>query len=189
MPGSDLRTRVVDAALKLLAKKGWTDLMLAEVARAAKVPIASLQPIAPNKPVLLGLILMRLAAEAGKRHKQDGKNEDVRDRLLDICLTLFEAMDPRKSAVRSLYEGLRRDPLALVAARADIARAASWLLALAEADTGSTVQIRALALAGIVARAIPVWLEDDRQMSKTMAKLDGDLRRSSMLFERHARED
>jgi hypothetical protein len=31
-------------------------------------------------------------------------------------------------------------------------------------------------------RALPVWLDDDREMSQTMAKLDTDLRRASWVF-------
>ena len=50
-------------------------------------------------------------------------------------------------------------------------------MTIAEADTGPAVQARALALAAIIARAIPVWLKDDAEMTGTMARLDGDLSR------------
>jgi AcrR family transcriptional regulator len=182
MPRPDPKTQLATAALKLLAKKQWADLTLAEVARGARLPLSALQPIAPSKPALLAVIVAHCAAETGKRYKPQSKHGDARDRLLDVCLTFFEVLGARKPAIRALHDGLRRDPLALVAAREEITAAANWLLALAEADTGSSAQVRALVLAGIIARAIPIWLEDDQEMTRTMAQLDTDFRRGEWLF-------
>ena len=72
----------------------------------------------------------------------------------------------------------------LLAARGDIVAAAGWLLALAEADTGPAVALRAMGLAAAMARAIPVWLEDGKDMAKTMARLDGDLGRIGNFLDR-----
>jgi len=182
MPAADPRTKLADAALKLLARTRWQDLTLASVARAAKVPMVSLQAVAPDKAVLLGLILDRIGADVAKRYRPDKRAADTRDRLLDVALTWFEVLKPQQKSVQSLYEGLSRDPLTLVVAREHIVSAAGWLLALAEADTGSFLPARALALAGILARAIPVWLDDDDNLTATMARLDGDLRRAGFLF-------
>jgi ubiquinone biosynthesis protein COQ9 len=182
MAKTDPETELAQAALKLLAKKPWPELTLAEVAKAAKRPLASLQTTAPNKAALLGLILKSIGTDIAKRYRRDPGSADARDRLLDVALTWFEVLAPHKRAVRSLYDGLKRDPLTLIAARADAMAAANWLFVLAEADTGPALPLRALALAGILARAIPVWLEDDKSLSKTMARLDQDLRRAENLF-------
>jgi AcrR family transcriptional regulator len=182
MAQSDPATRLADAALKLLGKTRWSELTVAQVARAAKVPLASLQTIAPDKVALFGLILRRIGADVAKTYHPDRRSADARDRLLDVALTWFEVLKPRAKAVRSLTEDLRRDPLSVIAARGEIVAAASWLLTLAEADTGASLPARALAFAGILARAIPVWLDDDDEMTATMARLDGDLRRGGFLF-------
>jgi AcrR family transcriptional regulator len=182
MPVADPGTKLADAALKLLAKHRWSELTLAQVARAAKVPLASLQTIAPDKPALLGLILRRIGANVAKTYHPDRRSADACDRLLDVALTWFEVLQPRAAAVRSLYEDLCRDPLSLLAARGEILAAASWLLTLAEADAGVSLPARALAFAGILARAIPVWLDDNEEMTATMAQLDADLRRARFLF-------
>ena len=91
---------------------------------------------------------------------------------------------PQRKAVRSLHDGLKRDPLTLVAARAGIVEAAGWLLTLAEADTGPALPLRALALAAALARAVPVWLDDDKGLSRTMAALDIDLTRADTILGR-----
>ncbi len=184
MAKSDPKMQLAQAALKLLARKRWSDLTLSEVSRTAKLPFASIQRIVPNKEALLGAILEHFAAETGRLYRRDRKNDDVRDRVLDACLTLLESMSARKPALRSLHDGLSRDPLTLLSARSEIVAAAGWLLALAEADAGAFPQLRAAALAGIVARAIPVWLDDDKEMNDTMAQLDKDLRLCGFLFGR-----
>lgn len=184
MPKSVPEAQLANAALKLLTKKAWSDLTLGEVAHAARQRLSSMQPIAAGKADLFALILAYFLAETGNRYKSHAKESDTRDRLLDLCLTFFEVLGARKPAIRALYNGICRDPLTLIAARQEITAAANWLLVLAEEDTGSLIQIRALALAGIIARAIPVWLDDEADLSRTMAQLDNDLRRAGFLFRR-----
>jgi AcrR family transcriptional regulator len=182
MAKTDPKAKLAEAALKLLAKMRWPDLTLAAVARSAKVPLRDLQTLCPTKPMLIGFILDRIGEEVGRRYKPDDGSSH--DRLLDVAVTWFETQAPKRKAIHSLYEGLKFDPLALIDARSDIVSAASWLLVLAEVDTGSALPIRALALAGAMARAIPVWLEDDKDLTKTMATLDADISRGESFFRR-----
>jgi hypothetical protein len=182
MAKSDPKAKLADAALKLLAKTRWTDLTLAAVARGAKVPLRDLQSLAPAKPALIGIILSQVGDAVARRYKPD--NGSAHDRLLDVAVTWFETQAANKKAIGALYDGLKFDPLALIDARGDIVSAASWLLVLAEADAGPALPIRALALAGAIARAIPVWIEDDKDLTKTMARLDSDLGRGENFFRR-----
>jgi AcrR family transcriptional regulator len=176
------RTRLADAAFRLLAKQSWNDITLASVARAAKVPLGELHGVAPSKPALIGLMLARAGEDTARQYKIDRGSESERDRIFDVALTWFETLAARKVALRALHDGLRRDPLALIAARGEFVAAGEWLLALAEADAGRALPLKAAALAAILLRALPVWLDDDREMSQTMAKLDTDLRRASWVF-------
>jgi AcrR family transcriptional regulator len=169
---------LADSALKLLAKKRWADLTLGDVAKAAKIPLAQLQSLEGGKPALIGLILKKLGAEAARRYRPEKGSGSSRDRIFDVAMAWFEANGARKAALRSLYEGLKFDPLTLIAMRAEFAGAASWLLTLAQADTGSLLSLRAIGVALIMARALPVWLDDDAEMTKTMAQLDSDLSRA-----------
>jgi AcrR family transcriptional regulator len=168
--------KLADAALKLLAKTGWRDLTLAQVAKAAKIPLASLQDLRGGKSALVGLMLTKIGAETAKRYKPESGT--ARERLFDVALAWFETNAKRKPAIRSLYEGLKYDPITLIEQRGAFISAAGWLMTLAEADKGPMLQARALALAAIVARAIPVWLEDDAELTATMARLDRDLSRA-----------
>jgi len=178
----DPETQLADAALKLLAKRPWQELTLAAVARGAKLKLAELQRIAPSKPRLFGLILRRIGTELAARHKAEPG--ETHDRMFDVAMAWFDVLAGRKKAVRSLYEGLRRDPLSLVAARDDILETAHWLMALAEADTGPALSLRALGFAAVLGHAVPAWLEDGPDLAKTMARLDSDLRRGESVLKR-----
>ena len=174
---TDPKSRLADAALRILAKKAWRDISLADVARAAKVPMSDMAAYAPAKPALLGLIFERFGETVAKTYKPDRAAASGRDRLFDIGMAWFDAMTPHKSAIRALHDGFRSDPLALLSVRGDIIAAAEWLMTLAEADKGPALSLRATGFAAILGRAIPVWLDDDSDLTKTMARLDGDLRR------------
>lgn len=176
------QSRLADAAFRLLAKEGWNEMTLAAVARTAKMPLKEMQSLAPSKAALIGVMLARAGEETSARYKPDRESEDARDRVLDVALCWFETIATKKAALRALHEGLARDPLALVAMRGEFLRAAEWLLALAEADSGRAISIKTAALAALIARTLPVWLEDDKELSKTMARLDQGLRRLQWLF-------
>ena len=182
MPKPSPETALADAALKLLAKTCWDELSLARVAKAAKLPLGALQTLAPSKPALLGLILSRFGRDTAARYKPDGASASARDRIFDVAMTWFDVLGARKPALRSLYDGLKRDPLSLVAARGEFVAAAEWLLVLAEADKGPANAVKAAGLALALLRAVPVWLDDGKDMAKTMACLDRDLARAESLF-------
>lgn len=175
-------TRLAEAALKLLAKKPWRTLALAEVARAAKISLAALHGLAPAKPALIALVLDKLGDDLAEAYEPDRGGATARDRLFDVAMAWFDSAAKHKRAIKSLYEGLRSDPFTLIAARGAFVRAAEWLMTLAEADTGPALALRAAGFAAILARAVPVWLEDDAGLAKTMATLDGDLRRGESLL-------
>jgi AcrR family transcriptional regulator len=182
MAKSSPATKLADAALKLLVKTRWKDLALADVAKVARIPLTALQTFAPSKPALLGLILARFGHEVASRYKRDSASESARDRIFDVAMAWFDVLAPRKPAMRALYDGFTRDPLAIIALRAEIASAAGWLLVLAEADTGPASGIKSGGLALALMHAIPVWLDDGKDLAKTMACVDGDLRRAESLF-------
>jgi hypothetical protein len=50
--------------------------------------------------------------------------------------------------------------------------------------SGVWAPFRMLGLTGIVTRALSVWVDDGPEQAKTMATLDGDLRRIEPLLER-----
>jgi AcrR family transcriptional regulator len=177
MPKASAEARIAAASFRLLSREPWSRLTLASVARSAKVPWDELLTTAPSRAALVGVMLRQAASDAAKRYRPDGAAPNPRERVFEAIITWFEAQTPRKDAVRALYDGLRREPLTLLSLRGDLIASAEWLLALAEADAGPGASVRAACIGGIVAHALPVWLSDDADLGKTMARLDRDLRR------------
>jgi ubiquinone biosynthesis protein COQ9 len=182
MAKSDPEKQLVDGAFRLLARKSWSELTLAAIARAAKLSLVDALAIAPSKAALVGVILRATAHETSRRYKPDSGPQSARERIFDVTMTWFEVQQPKKPAMRALYTGLRGDPLALISARREVIRCADQILALAEADAGPAAFVVAGSLAGILLRATFVWIDDGRDMDKTMAQLDRDLRRLGRLF-------
>lgn len=184
MAAVDPKTKLANAALRLLAKTRWSDLSLLAVARAAKITPTMLQTIARSKPALIGLILSRIETDVAKRYVPDPQSVDARERVFDVVMVWFDVWVAHRAALRALYEGLRREPLSLLAARDDVFSAAGFLLALAEADTGRAGALKAAGLAGIIGHAIPAFLDDGKDLAATMASLDRDLARADRFLNR-----
>lgn len=184
MAAVDPKTKLANAALKLLAKTRWADISLLVLARTAKIAPSTLQSIARSKPALLGLILSRIETDVTKRYMPDPESVDARERVFDVAMVWFDVWVPHRSALRALYEGLRREPLSLLAARDDVFDAAGFLLTLAEADTGRAGALKAAGLAGILGHAIAAFLDDGEDLAKTMASLDRDLARADRFLNR-----
>ena len=182
VPETRPEAKLADAALRLLARRPWQELTLTSVAKSARIPLAELQRIAPSKPRLFGLILRRIGAVVAMQLTAD--SGETHDRMFDVAMAWFDALAKHKKATRSLYEGLRRDPLSLVTAKNDILEAAHWLLALAEADSGPGLSLRALGFAAVLGHAVPAWLDDGPDLARTMARLDTDLRRGESVMKR-----
>lgn len=126
-------------------------------------------------------------AIADKMDKLD-PGQSVRDRLFELMMRRFEAMEPHRAAVLAMEAGSDRDPTLLATMHQRHVRCARWVLALAglEAD-GMTGQARAQGLGVIIGQARAAWRGDDAgDFAKTMASLDRNLRRAEEMFGRWA---
>lgn len=183
---ASVRRDLARAALALAAVKPWAQVTLVELAHEAGRPVADLYG------ATLGEAL-ECAEEAFDRAIADGleehdPNQSVRDRLFDLIMKRFEAMEPHRAAVLAMEVGQDRDPLAMNAAHQRSVRCARWVLALAglEADH-MTGQARAQGLGVIVGQARAAWRGDtDGDFTRTMASLDKNLRRAEEMFGRWA---
>jgi len=182
---SAIRRDLAHAALDLAAKTAWRDVTLAQLSAAARRPLAELYGASLWEAV-------DCAEEAFDRAIAEGAELDpgqsVRDRLFDLIMRRFEAMEPHRAAVIAMEAGVDRDPILLASQHQRHVRCARWVLALAglEAD-GSTGQARAQGLGVIIGQARSAWRGDEAgDFSKTMASLDKNLRRAEEMFGRWA---
>ncbi|MBI1186472.1 MAG: hypothetical protein GC206_03955 [Alphaproteobacteria bacterium] len=179
-----LREALARAALGLAAAGQWREATLAALAKAADRPLADFYPASLSDAV-------DCAEEAFDRAMAEGEIDpasSVRDRLFDLLMRRFEAMEPHRAAILAMEKGLDRDPVAMGAAHQRHVRAARWALTLAglEAD-GMSGAARAQGLAMIIGQTRAAWrLDDAGDFAKTMAALDKNLRRAEETFGRFA---
>jgi len=182
-PTEETNQRIVAAAMTLAAECGWRRTGLAEVARAAGVPLAELYRRFPTRAHLLaGLSRIADAAVlADEPAAPDATEEDEtpRDRLFDVMMRRFDALLPYRDGLAAVTRDLRREPLTALAFAPHIARSMAWMLRAARIDPDAPGGAALVAgLVAVHARVMRVFLADDTaDLARTMAALDAELRR------------
>lgn len=181
-----IRRDLARAALTLAAAKPWREASLIDLAREASRPVSDLFGASLGEAV----DCVEEAFDRAIAEDLEGLDpqQSVRDRLFELAMRRFEAMEPYRAAVLAMEAGQDRDPILMAAAHQRNVRSARWMLAVAglEAD-GMTGQARAQGLGVIIGQARAAWRGDDAgDFAKTMASLDKNLRRAEEMFGRWA---
>jgi AcrR family transcriptional regulator len=184
--------RLIQTAFTLIERDGWAGLSMLALAKAAKIKVAELYRLAPDKGALLSLILAALDRDIVERLTEQDTRAPLRDRVFDAVLNAFEAMGPRKPVMRVLFHDLRRDPGAWAAAWKGLKQTSAWVAESAGVDTrGMMGAVRLRGLSVLLADTTAVWLDDGDDLGRTMAHVDGRLRRLEKAFSifRRARKE
>lgn len=190
------RQRIVEALMALAGERAWDTISLADVAGRADLPLATLRGAYAGRRAILADFVARidgkLLDEAEKDRASDeglgdgDAEQPARDRLLDVVMRRLDLLAPYKPAIRSLAKAARRDP-GLAACLAGIGLSAQpWTLAAAGIEASSPLgRLRAAGLAVVMARIMPVWLDDDDPgLGRTLAALDRTLARGEAMLAR-----
>ena len=169
--------RLIEAALGLAAETGWQQVSLAAVAQRAGVSLVSAYEAFPDKRALFDGIIGRI----DRRVLFDGPaagEDSPRDRLFEILMRRFDALQADRSGMVAILRGLPMDPLAALAAAPALARSVAWILEAAGLSAQGIVGfMRVKAIALVYLAALRVWLNDDSpDMARTMAMVDRGLR-------------
>lgn len=177
--------RLIEAALGLAAETGWQQLSLAAAAQRAGVSLVSAYEAFPDKRALFDGIVGRI----DRRVLFDGPaaaEDSPRDRLFEILMRRFDALQADRSGMVAILRGLPMDPLAALAAAPALARSVAWILEAAGLSAQGIVGfMRVKAIAFVYLAALRVWLNDDSaDMARTMAMVDRGLREAEGLARR-----
>jgi len=183
---SAIRRDLARAALLLASASPWREVTLVQLAGAASRPVSDFYAASLGEAV--DCVEEAFDRAIGEDLDKLDPGQSVRDRLFDLIMRRFEAMEPHRAAVIAMEAGQDRDPVLMGAAHQRHVRCARWVLALAglEAD-GMTGNARAQGLGVIIGQARAAWRSDDAgDFNKTMASLDKNLRRAEEMFGRWA---
>lgn len=183
---ADIPDHVIDTAMKLAAEGRWRDLSLAEIAEAAKLPIAKVYPVYASRQAVLNAFVRRIDAAVLAESDGDDLEGSARDRLFDVLMRRFDALDPYKDAVATVALDQARDPLSALASACQLRRSMALMLEAAGLSSeGARGAVRVKGLAAIYLAALRVWLRDESEdKARTMAALDKQLRRAEALLVR-----
>ena len=170
--------RIIDAALALIAAQGWRNVSLAAVADEAGLPILQVHRIFPSKTAILCGFSRRIDAAVLGSPVGAEPGERPRDRVFDLLMRRFDALQPYRAPLAALRRDLVFDPLSAAALGAGLL--CSMRLTLDAADIashgiGGLIAVKLVAAAYLF--AAQTWAHDESpDLGPTMAALDRRLR-------------
>jgi AcrR family transcriptional regulator len=181
----DAADRMVQAALALAAEVGWRDLSLVDIARRAEVPLPDAYRVAPSK----GVLLLRLMCATDQTVLSGGMAdpaETPRDRLFEILMRRFDAMQAHRAGTLAILRELPADPFSALLTLPQFAISLAWTLEAAGLSaSGLRGVLRVKALGLVYLSALRAWVQDESaDLSSTMAALDKGLRRLEQVVRR-----
>ena len=177
----DPRDQIIDAALKLALERGWRRLAMTEIADAAGLTKAELSRQFSSKPAILNGFQRRTDNAVLALGPADGSSTS--DRLFDVLMRRFDALQPHRDAIRVIVRDIACDPLAALCQGPHVMCSMASMLEAAGLKVGGIGgAVRTKGLAVIYMRTLCVWMDDDSaDQSKTMAVLDRGLARAECL--------
>lgn len=185
-PQIDPRKQVVEALMRLAATRRWDEIELGDIATEADLPLGKLRGLFPSKLAMLGG-LTRIVDDAVLAELSDDlAGEPVRERLFDLVMRRLDALAPYKPGLRRIAPVIRRDPLTMAALNRGAVNSWRYMLASAGIPTEDALgNLRVQGAVLLMARVSEVWLEDDEpELSRTMARLDRELKRAGAIMAR-----
>lgn len=184
--GTDPRTRVVDALMALAAEMRWSDITLDDIATRAELSLADLRDLFPSKGAMLGGFIRRIDRIVLEGRATDLADEPARERVLDLMIRRFDALQPYRAALKSIHRGFQGDLAGLAALNQQALNSWRYLLASAGIETEGPLGLMKLQGAILVfVRVFPIFLDDEGEgLPKTMAALDRELSRGEWVLKR-----
>ncbi len=178
MPAASDHDRILDAALRLIGEQGWRHLSMTAIAAEARLPLVRLYREFRSRPAILCGFSRRIDEAVLATPVEAETGERPRDRVFDLLMRRFDALQPYRAALEVLGRELPTDPPAALAAGAGVLRSVGWMLEAAGVSTQGLGGAVALKLtAGVYLTTLRLWLRDDTpDLAPTMAALDRRLR-------------
>jgi ubiquinone biosynthesis protein COQ9 len=168
------RSKAIKAALDLARERSWSDIALSDIAREAGLSLADLRREFACKTDILRAFQAELDAAVLAKTRAAGEGSTPRDRLFDVVMSRFEAMQPYKPALKRIATHLCCRPGEATLLLGSSLQSQYWMLQAAGAKLdGPGAALRVGGLAAVYGQVFCVWLDDDTpSLDKTMAALD-----------------
>lgn len=177
MEDTALDQALIAAVFDQAALRGWANVSIADAARAASLPLDRVRARFPGR----GAVLLRFGVMAdGMALRAPSEEPSARERLFDMLMSRFDALQQHRDGVRALLRHLPTDPGTGLLLYGATLRSMKWLLD--GAGIPSTGVVGALRVHGLLALwtyALRAWDKDaSPDLSATMAAVDRGLDRA-----------
>jgi AcrR family transcriptional regulator len=170
--------RIIDALVSLVEAKGWRNVSLAAVAEAAGLPILQVYRLFPSRTAILDGLLRRIDERVLTAPLDAEADEKPRDRVFDLLMRRFDALQPYRGFITALRRDLSGDPPTAVALAGAGLRSMRLMLeaaGIACNGIGGIVAVKLTAASYLA--AAHTWSRDESpDLAPTMATLDRRLR-------------
>jgi len=174
MKDDAIKADLIDTALSMIADKGWVRTTMFDVARKSGTPISKTMRLVPTKLAVMDALETRIDRTMLEALDRELEMEGPRERLFEVMMARFDAMQQNRTVVIAMLKGLLFDPVAAAALARRHEKSLQIMLeaaGLESPDLDNIARRRALDL--VFADTLRAWMSDDSEdLSKTMAALD-----------------
>ena len=176
--------RILDAALALAGEMPWRQVTMVMIASRAGTTLERVHTHFPSRISILRAFVRRVDEAMLKGYDPEDASEPTHERLLDVLLRRFDAMDRHKAAIKSIYRDTVTNPADLLCLAPVLRNSMAWALEAAGVNSsGPFGAIRTKGLAAIFVSTLQVWLRDDTEdLSPTTAHLANNLKRADTML-------
>lgn len=177
MDDAEFDRAVVTAVLEQAGLRGWSDVSLAEAAKDAGLDLQRLRARFPGRSA----VLLRFGVIADQAALAGAATQGTaRERLFDMIMSRFDALQQHRAGVLALTAALRTDPLTALLLYGATLRSMAWMLDGAGIpNRGIKGQLRVHGLAAVWLYALRAWERDESaDLSGTMRAVDHALERA-----------
>jgi len=177
MEDKQLDQALIAAVFSQAALRDWADVNIAEAARDAGLPLDRVRARFPGR----GAVLLRFGIQADQAALSAGSNEpSPRERLFDMVMSRFDALQQHRAGILQLLRALRTDPATSLLLYGATLRSMKWLLDGASIPSSGIVGgLRVHGLLALWLYALRAWEGDESpDLSATMAAVDRGLDRA-----------
>lgn len=180
MTASNPHDLALDAYLAAFAAHGFAGATLASAAAAGELSVAAIAPHVAGRWEAVDRFNRRLDLAALAAAVADPAIT-TKDRLFDLAMARFDALQPHRAAALRLADDARTRPGLALALVAQLGRTANMLLGAAGVETSGARGIATInAFAAILADVGRAWArDDDADLGQTMRALDKRLERAA----------
>ena len=179
--------RLITAAMEVAAEGSWRRSTLSDIAERAGIETEVLVRCYRSKKELLVALALSIdaAVSTGADHHFADSGIPVRERLMEILLLRFEAMQPYKAGIVALLSSFSLDPPTAMFGLPTIVKSMRTSLVAVGVPVGGLCGIlRIQGLVGVFLETLRVWASDDTiDLARTMHHLDKRLVQTEKLVQ------